>query len=148
MGGEGSYKILIIYSTTFFPFQPATKLCGQTLKSIQILLLLGASCRSSHGASHTATRLSFALNSSELRTDSGFSRLLEPPAARAPHCWIFCELSTDRKEPKGVGNGALKSKHLNSGSTPGVRAQLEGFIGAVVGRVLGAGDRVAIPLGL
>ena len=84
----GRFCLFVPASTTFFPFQPAIKLCGRTLKSIQILLLLGATCRSSHGASHTAIPFFIVLDSAELRTGSHFSRTLEPPAARAPHCFI------------------------------------------------------------
>ena len=84
----GRFCLFIPASTTFLPFQPAIKLCARTLKSIQIMLLLGATCRSSHGASHTATLFFLVQGSAELRTDSHFSRTLEPPAARAPHCFI------------------------------------------------------------
>ena len=82
------FCLFVPASTSFLPFQPETKTCGPMEKSIQELLLLGASCVEFFCEHHTVGPNCFPLYVFEIITIYHFSRGLEPPAARAPPALI------------------------------------------------------------
>ena len=82
------FCLFVPASTSFLPFPPETKTCGRMQKSIRILLIRGASCVEFFCDHGTLCSSNFALYVLEIRTIYHFRRSLEPPAARAPRCFI------------------------------------------------------------